>query len=215
MSTTSVIELLKVPPGSFLMGDGSEGGFPQERPLHSVEVAAFHLGRCCVTAGEYFEFISDPNSEFHESWVDFIDPCFILKDGSGFRVARDCEDFPMIQVIFAGAAAYCNWLSKESGFSPVYSLPTLTADLNANGFRLPTEAEWEWACGGPERRACSIVDSFQKDLFCHRDYSGPEAELRASHRRIGGFGLHQESPLPVGTLPPNDFGFHEMLGKRE
>lgn len=203
--------MVRLPAGEYLMGDGIGGGFPQELPVHRVEVNEFWLGRCCVTAAEYLDFIRDAEV-FEETWVDFIDPCFIVKDGSGYCLATGAGPYPMIQVSFVGATAFCNWKSEKFNLKPVYCCNSLSANLNANGFRLPTEIEWEWAAGGRNRRKHGDSDEFSTDRFSHRNYNGPLQRLRASDLRIGGFGLYPQGPLPVGTLPANDFGLHEMLG---
>jgi len=200
---SSLCELVKIPAGTFLMGDTTGQGYPQERPVREVTVNAFKAAKYAVTAAEYFHFIEGTCRDFDELWCDFIDPCFILKRGSAYRIAEGCEHYPMIQVSWVGAIAYANWLSCEYGFERVYDLSTLQGDLSKNGFRLLTEAEWEYACGGT---------AFESVRFCWRDFSGPEKHLRASHARRGGFGLYEYSPIPVGSLPPNGFGLYEMLG---
>lgn len=204
--------LVKIPAGSFLMGDRFGDGYPQERPAHEVSVDTFWAGKYCVTAGEYFAFVDDLGGDFEELWCDFINPCFILKQGDRYRIWEGAERYPMIQVSFVGAIAYCNWCSQKVGLEPVYNLETLEADCSKNGIRLLTEAEWEYACGGPDQCKYGYSDEFNPELVCYKHYAGEYKALRASYRRIGGFGLQEYAPLPVGTLPPNAFGLHEMLG---
>lgn len=188
-------ELVEIPGGSFVMGDALGAGFPQERPAHQVTVESFRLGRYCVTAAEYAEFARAEDAGFDELWCDFVNPCFIVKSARGYVLREGAERYPMVQVSFVGAVAYANWLSRRCGLEAVYDLDTLEADPARDGFRLPTEAEWERACDGSSRGDPSTF-----------------ARVRAGAARVGGFGPWDGGPLPVGTLPPNGFGVHEMLG---
>lgn len=202
--------LVKINGGTFLMGD--DDGYAQERPAHEVQVDSFWAGKYCVTVKEYFAFIQSPDSNFQELWCDFINPCFIRKRVSDYEICEGAGEFPMVQVSFVGAIAYCNWLSQKFGLAKVYDLDSLEADMSLDGFRLLKEAEWEYACGGPRQHRYGYGNTFRSDLCCYKGYAGEFKDRRAGHSRIGGFGLYDYSPLPVGTLPPNDYGLHEMVG---
>lgn len=203
---------VRVPAGAVLMGDARGDGYPQERPVHEVHVRAFWAGRHSVTVQEYFAFIEDAGDAFDDRWCDFINPCFIVKHGDRYRMRPGTGRYPMIQVSFVGAVAYCNWLSAQGSRQPVYDLATLEADLAHDGVRLLTEAEWEYACGGPRQQVYGRSDRFDAESVCWREYAGRFAHLAAGPRRMGGFGVDERGPLPVGTLPPNDYGLYEMVG---
>jgi hypothetical protein len=129
-------ELVQIPGGTFTMG--SDGGESDELPRHEVKVSGFAMGKYEVT-NEEFELYDPTHRQF--------------RNGNSWR---DRE--PVVHVSWVDAAKYCNWLSEKAGLTPVYAekAPDAAkpnekfwmADLKADGFRLPTEAEWEYVATG-------------------------------------------------------------------
>jgi glucan endo-1,3-alpha-glucosidase len=117
--------LVAIPGGAFTMGTAT--GDPDEAPAHPVTVSPFRMSRYEVTNAEFERF--DPA---HRRYRD---------DYSW----RDTE--PVIYVSWQQAARYCNWLSERAGLPPAYDLTTWAVNLHA-GYRLPTEAEWEYVASG-------------------------------------------------------------------
>ncbi len=119
-------ELVNIPGGSFTMG--SAAGAPDDLPVHRVSISPFAIGKYPVT-NEEFERFDLTHRAFRDdySW-------------------RDRQ--PVVYVAWQDAVRYCNWLSRQNGLTPVYDEKTWTADLSADGFRLPTEAEWEYVASG-------------------------------------------------------------------
>ncbi|MGP3999318.1 formylglycine-generating enzyme family protein [Streptomyces sp. 8N706] len=190
------------------MGDDADPA-ARQAPSHDVELGGFGIAAGCVTAAEYFEFIKGAGDGFDESWCDYIDPCFIIRVGTGFELRPGTDDFPMVQLDFWGCAAYCNWLSVTEGLTPVYDLAAGTGDIGRDGYRLPTEAEWEYAC----------VTGLAEDgpvpgTVNHLGAELAEGLRRAGEDRKGGFCVPEWTPGPVEVtaVPPDRNGLHAMLG---
>ena len=119
--------------------------------------------------------------------------------------------YPVRGVTWYGAAAYCNWRSQQEGRQPCYNLSTWECDFSKNGYRLPTEAQWEYAArGGWEGRRFpwgNTITHSQANYFSDSRYSYDISSSR---------GLHPAWPQPytspVGTFAPNDYGLYDMAG---
>ncbi|MCK6488286.1 MAG: bifunctional serine/threonine-protein kinase/formylglycine-generating enzyme family protein [Planctomycetes bacterium] len=119
-------ELVDIPAGRFVRG--GPGGAPDELPARELAVPAFSIGRHEVTNAEFERFRPD-----HRRW----------RDGYSWR---DRE--PVIYVSWKDSAGYCNWLSAQHRLTPAYDEKTWAIDPAADGFRLPSEAEWEYVASG-------------------------------------------------------------------
>ncbi|MGI8665405.1 MAG: formylglycine-generating enzyme family protein [Jatrophihabitans sp.] len=174
-----------------------------------VEIDAFSLADRCVSAGDFYAFLSEVSGGgLDHTQIDCIDPCFIVHRAGGFALRPGCADFPMIQISFWAAAAYCNWLSRVEGLAAVYDVAARAADLDLDGYRLPTEAEWEAACwqGHPDG-ALPAPDR------CNSADAGPTCRaLRAGAAGAGNFVPGQPGPVPVAALPADAAGLYGMLG---
>jgi sulfatase modifying factor 1 len=170
--------------GSFQMG--SKDGSDNEKPVHTVTVSDFYIGRFEVTFEEYDAYCkaTGKTKPDDEGW------------GRGKR--------PVINVSWLDAVAYCNWLSKQDGYQVVYTISNdkVTANWNANGYRLPTEAEWEFAArsrGGSDKWAGTSSES---QLASYANY------WESGDSDKDGY----ENTAPVGSFQANNAGLHDMSG---
>lgn len=129
--------LFLVSAGKFPMGDNYDEGNDRERPVHTVYVDDYHIGKYEVTNGEYNKFIDDGGYSNLDYWKAggfgwFSKPLYChdaTYNGGGIP---GNEKFPVVGVSWYEAKSYCSWLSVKTG----------------RGYRLPTEAEWEKAARG-------------------------------------------------------------------
>jgi len=187
-TTSKVPEgMVLVEKGSFIMGDSSGLGFDRERPAHEVIIDyEFVIGKYEITFDEYDVFCRDTDRESanDEGW------------GRGRR--------PVINVTWYDAVAYCNWLSDLEGVPKAYDENGKLLDKNGRvtddpskvlGYRLPTEAEWEYAAKGGA------------SISLHR-YSGGDEVGKVAWYYSNSFGKTQE----VGKKTCNELGLFDMSG---
>ncbi len=166
---TAGITTISIPGGEFQMGDHHDlGGLEHgndEVPIHTVHIDTFHIGTTEITNHQYCNYL---NAAITEGLIEVRDGNVyspggnqlycetnqsatysrIEWNGNTFSVLENKENHPMIGVMWHGAAAFCNWLSTQDGYLECYDLETWECDFSRDGFRLPTEAEWEYAGRG-------------------------------------------------------------------
>jgi formylglycine-generating enzyme required for sulfatase activity len=182
--------MVALPAGSFTMGspEGEAERAPDEGPQRPVTVPRFAIGKFEITRGQWQAFVDatgrpDPQPDGNRwfcVWRAPVTPYFP-------PFAQDANH-PATCLSFADAQDYAAWLSQKTG----------------KRYRLPTEAEWEYAArGGTTLR------------FGTRDLITPDDA--AYHTRVSYQGSPTRSPHPRGTVrvgqyPANGFGLHDMLG---
>ncbi len=161
--------MVSVPGGQFEMGDHYNFVDPShpsdELPIHTVSISALYVGKYDVTVQQYCDYLNSALSQglirvtsglvYAEGGSDLFfqtrqadQYSRIGWDGSKFSVLDNRGDHPVTSVLWHGAAAYANWLSAQQGYQSCYSTSTWECDFSRSGYRLPTEAEWEYSARG-------------------------------------------------------------------
>ena len=188
--TGVTFDMLPIPSGTFVMGspESEKGRRPDEGPQHKVKLEAFWMGKHEVTWNE-FELFMFPEEE-RKRWslkgydgkgevgvVDAVSRPTKPYVEMSFGMGKD--GYPAISMTQHAANKYCQWLSAKTG----------------NFYRLPTEAEWEYAC----RAGTTTAYSFGDDPSALKEYAwfGDNSDFK-----------YQK----VGKKKPNPWGLHDMHG---
>ncbi|HEX4071223.1 MAG TPA: SUMF1/EgtB/PvdO family nonheme iron enzyme, partial [Planctomycetaceae bacterium] len=200
------MRLQLIPPGRFQMGSSGKGSPESLRPVHSVQITRpFYFGAYEVTRGEFAKFIAAShfktkaerakggwhlvNTENRNAW----DPKHKFTwHAPGFPQA---DDHPVVDICWDDAQAFCQWLSQKE----------------KKTYRLPTEAEWEYAC-----RAGTTEKSYGGDAPEQLTKIGNIADATAKSK-FPAWGLVKSSDgwlytSPVGQFRPNNFGLYDTIG---
>ncbi|MBT3191368.1 MAG: SUMF1/EgtB/PvdO family nonheme iron enzyme, partial [Verrucomicrobia bacterium] len=128
--------------GSF--DQGSLSGLDDEQPVHRTSVGAYYMDATEVTRAQFAGFARDTGyetvAEENNALATWRTPGFVQR-----------MDDPVVCISWFDAAAYCNWRSEQAGLEPCYDIEgddSVIAVRAATGYRLPTEAEWEFAACG-------------------------------------------------------------------
>ena len=172
--------LVRVEHGSFDMG--SEDGLPRERPVHRVTISRDFFMAAYLTTFQDFDHFCTETSRTRPRDKE-----------PGMSRGRK----PVRNVTWYDATDFCNWLSSREGLTPCYSGygQSVVCDFAANGYRLPTEAEWEYAArGGRNGGGGRFAGSDNPDDTCwYGDNSG-------------------DMTHPGGLKQPNPLGIYDLCG---
>lgn len=187
--------LVFVKGGTFMMGSakGEKDSRDAERPQRQVQVADFEIGKTPVTVAEFAAFIRDSKyrTEAEASGGSYVWTGSQWKLTQGIKWDCDAQgktrpesdyDHPVIHVSWNDAVAYCNWLTQKTG----------------KNYRLPTEAEWEYAARGGEAGA--------KDGYT---YAGSNDIDEVAWYTVN---TKDKGTRPVATKKPNQLGLYDMSG---
>jgi formylglycine-generating enzyme required for sulfatase activity len=179
-------EMVMISGGTFKMGDIQGGGDSDEKPVHNVSIDKFAMGKFEVTNAEFVKFLNavkrrgDNNEPWFETKAEDSDS-HITGSVGNFKIETSYENHPMIEVSWYGATAYAKWLSDQTG----------------KKYRLPTEAEWEYAA-----RAGTTTKYWWGN------------DIGNNHAVCDGCGSKwdNKSTAPVGSFAANKFGLYDTSG---
>jgi len=212
--TEASFKMVPIPAGTFKMGSpaSEKGRKPDEGPQFEVKVDAFYMGETAVTWDAYNEFLSNyqrlmagankgkasDNGPFlgtvvpkdkQADAVTYPTPIYDMEAGPALqRMGGRKGKFPAVIMSQYAARQYSKWLSKKTG----------------RFYRLPTEAEWEYACRAGTTTAYFFGDSAGSDGKTLKQYSW---YIDNSQLKDGDTGYHQ-----VATKKPNPWGLYDMDG---
>ncbi len=197
-------EMVAIKAGQFTMGSSS---WKSTSPEHTVSIKAFKMGKYEVTTREFGQFINATGYKAPRQCIQMAgNPWFASLAGSwnANTLSRSRYE-PVTCISPRDAEAYIKWMSKETG----------------KKYRLPTEAEWEYAhraggtrkypFGNNEELACrygNIADRSAEAAF-KRDYDGLESK---THVGVAPCDDKSDYASIVGMYEPNAFGLHDTLG---
>ena len=240
-TTAGSIEMVTIPAGSFLMGNSGSArdtqyGFSDEYPRHTVNINyIFQMGKYEVTNAQYAEVLnwakgrgylrnssggSYSGGDVYHNNQRLLEVsssyCDISYSGGQFvpksRNSESMNNHPVKEVSWYGAVAFCNWASERDGLSECYNLSSWSlSNRNSGGYRLPSEAEWEYACRGSSSNPNRYAPfSFGDDLSVADLYSCQYSSL--FNQYMVWCGNDDGWTEPVGSKLANDYGLHDMHG---
>jgi len=178
------MEFVFVKGGCFEMGDTFGGGDADEKPVHNICISDFYMGKYEVTVGQFKKFVEDTN---YRTEAELGDGCYIFT-GRGWKKESSknwrnpgftqSDSHPVACVSWNDANSYIQWISRKTNKT----------------YRLPTEAEWEYAArSGGKREKYAGTNDNPDDYVWYNSNSGMKTH-------------------PIGEKKPNGLGLYDMSG---
>ena len=230
--------------GTFAMGDSFSEFLSHELPVHTVTLDSFHIGKYETTNQQYCQYLnsalgqglitvtggvvykagSGTSHPYCDTSTSFV--CsHITYSGGVFSVltklsGRDMSDDPMVDVSWYGAAAYCNWRSLQEGKEECYNLWTWNCDFSKKGYRLATEAEWEYAARGgfagrrfPWGDTISHAQANYNSWWCYEEAPCTSYDVSRTMGYHPSWGdCEWPCTAPVGSFAANGYGLYDVAG---
>lgn len=179
--------------GSFQMGSPEDEAWRlEDEAQHTVTVGDFYMSIYELTQAEYQEIVGENPSSF-----------------SG-------DDLPVENVSWLDAVRYCNARSEKEGLTPAYTIDgqTITWNRSADGYRLPTEAEWEYACRAgtvTPFHTESSISAEEANYYGHYPYE-IEDNYFSQENLTTKPGEYRQTTVAVDSFSPNSWGLYNMHG---
>lgn len=179
--------------GTFEMGSpDTEAWRSEDETRHTVTVSDFYMSIYEVTQAEYLEIMESNPSNFKG------------------------DELPVENVTWLDAVRYCNARSEKEGLTSVYTIDgnTITWDRSANGYRLPTEAEWEYACRAGTSTPFNTENSIsaeEANYYGHYPYEIENNYFSQSNLETKP-GEYRQTTVAVDSFSSNDWGLYNMHG---
>lgn len=199
-SEESEVDVVNIPDGFvFIKGGTFQMGSPEteswrssDEAQHTVTVSDFYMSQYEVTQAEYEEIVGENPSNFSGS------------------------DLPVESLSWLDAVAYCNARSEKEGLTPVYTIDgqNVSWDRSAKGYRLPTEAEWEYACRAGTSTPFNTETSIGADeanYYGHYPYMIEDNYFSQGNLDTQP-GEYRQTTVEVDSFSPNAFGLYNMHG---
>ena len=172
------LEMVQIPGGTFTMGSprSEEGSLDRERPQHQVTAEPFFMGKYVITQEQYQVIMGKNPSHFKNETTKWL-----------FGRENRNKNRPVERVSWYDAVEFCDRLSKTTG----------------KEYRLPSEAEWEYACRAGSATPFYFGEAIITDLA---NYNGNYPYACAPK------GEYRKQTTDVGIFPPNAFGLYDMHG---
>lgn len=179
--------------GSFQMGSPeSEAWRSADETQHAVTVRDFYMSKYELTQKEYEEIMGNNPSNFR------------------------ADNLPVENISWLDAVAYCNARSEKDGLNPVYTIDgqNVSWDRSANGYRLPTESEWEYACRAGTTTPFYMENSpsaEEANYYGHYPYEIEDHYFSQGNLEVKP-GKYRQTTVPVDNFSENPYGLYNMHG---
>ncbi len=177
------LDMVLIPGGTFLMGSPEDelDRFNDEGPQHQVTVPTFFMGKFSITQAQW-RVVAETYAQVNQE----LDP-----DPASFKG----DNRPVEQVSWQDATEFCARLSQDTG----------------REYRLPSEAEWEYACRAGTTTPFHFGETITTDLANYRGVDDDSMDWKGNYGK-GPKGIYRKETTEVGSFPPNAFGLYDMHG---
>ncbi|MCA2620752.1 MULTISPECIES: formylglycine-generating enzyme family protein [unclassified Microcystis] len=205
------LELMEIPGGTFTMGTEDEEierlvkkfgweGFRSERPQHRVTVSSFYMGRYPITQAQWRAVASRTDLKVERNLNP--DPSH-FKDPPKPPLEREASDSPPFEGARGGSPTRWDRPVEQVSWYDAVEFCARLSKLTGKEYRLPSEAEWEYACRAGTTTPFHFGETITGELANYDARKTYADEPKGEYRR---------QTTPVGQFPPNAFGLYDMHG---